>query len=82
MDFLVRQWWIRRTRKSIVRLKQQALECFGRYAIESDEHSYLSVLIEKHAGNIPSVAHQAGLSRQAMPKWFKKHGVVAADYRK
>ncbi|GAA5505722.1 hypothetical protein Rcae01_01169 [Novipirellula caenicola] len=25
MDFLVRQWCIRRTRKSIVRLKQQAV---------------------------------------------------------
>ncbi|GAA5506902.1 hypothetical protein Rcae01_02355 [Novipirellula caenicola] len=25
MDFLVRQWRIRRTRKSIVRLKQQAV---------------------------------------------------------
>ncbi|GAA5507962.1 hypothetical protein Rcae01_03420 [Novipirellula caenicola] len=29
MDFLVRQWWIRRTRKSIVRLKQQAAKSFG-----------------------------------------------------
>ncbi|GAA5505938.1 hypothetical protein Rcae01_01388 [Novipirellula caenicola] len=28
MDFLVRQWWIRRTRKSIVRLKQQAARDF------------------------------------------------------
>ncbi|GAA5507845.1 hypothetical protein Rcae01_03303 [Novipirellula caenicola] len=28
MDFLVRQWWIRRTRKSIVRLKQQAVDEF------------------------------------------------------
>ncbi|GAA5509498.1 hypothetical protein Rcae01_04997 [Novipirellula caenicola] len=32
MDFLVRQWWIRRTRKSIVRLKQQAVDDF-RYGI-------------------------------------------------
>ncbi|GAA5507756.1 hypothetical protein Rcae01_03213 [Novipirellula caenicola] len=28
MDFLVRQWWIRRTRKSIVRLNQQAVKNF------------------------------------------------------
>ncbi|GAA5509413.1 hypothetical protein Rcae01_04912 [Novipirellula caenicola] len=28
MDFLVRQWRIRRTKKSIVRLKQQAVDEF------------------------------------------------------
>ncbi|GAA5507518.1 hypothetical protein Rcae01_02974 [Novipirellula caenicola] len=28
MDFLVRQWCIRRTRKSIVRLNQQAVDEF------------------------------------------------------
>ncbi|GAA5510711.1 hypothetical protein Rcae01_06221 [Novipirellula caenicola] len=28
MDFLVRQWWIRRTRKSIVRINQQAVDDF------------------------------------------------------
>ncbi|GAA5508403.1 hypothetical protein Rcae01_03869 [Novipirellula caenicola] len=28
MDFLVRQWRIRRTRKSIVRIKQQAVDDF------------------------------------------------------
>ncbi|GAA5508961.1 hypothetical protein Rcae01_04430 [Novipirellula caenicola] len=32
MDFLVRQWCIRRTRKSIVRLKQQVVSTFGSMA--------------------------------------------------
>ncbi|EMI20964.1 Fis family two component sigma54 specific transcriptional regulator [Rhodopirellula maiorica SM1] len=51
-------------------------------AVESAEHSYLSSLIEKHAGNISNAAQQAGLSRQGMHKLLKKHGIAAADYRK
>ncbi|GAA5507934.1 hypothetical protein Rcae01_03392 [Novipirellula caenicola] len=46
MDFLVREWWIRRTRKSIVRLKQQAVGDF-RYATfgePSKEKDFTAVL--------------------------------------
>ncbi|WP_442511175.1 sigma-54-dependent transcriptional regulator [Novipirellula sp. SH528] len=51
-------------------------------AVESAEHSYLSSLIEKHAGNISHAAQQAGVSRQGMHKLLKKHGIAAADFRK
>lgn len=50
-------------------------------AIDSAEHSYLTVLMQKHDGNIAAAARQAGLSRQGMNKLLKRHHIEAAEFR-
>jgi DNA-binding NtrC family response regulator len=50
-------------------------------ALDSAEVSYLTMLLEKHDGNISQAAQQAGLSRQGMHKLLKKHGISAAEFR-
>ncbi len=50
-------------------------------AIDSAEHSYLTVLMQKHDGNIAAAARQAGLSRQGMNKLLKRHEIEAAEFR-
>lgn len=50
-------------------------------ALDSAELSYLTMLLEKHDGNISQAAQQAGLSRQGMHKLLKKHGISASAFR-
>ncbi|GAA5504726.1 hypothetical protein Rcae01_00165 [Novipirellula caenicola] len=55
MDFLVRQWWIRRTRKSIVRLKQQAARDF-RYGFQPEPRGCHLLCWRHGAGPVPVAA--------------------------
>jgi two-component system response regulator HydG len=50
-------------------------------ALDSAEFSYLTMLLEKHNGNISHAAQQAGLSRQGMHKLLKKHSISASAFR-
>jgi DNA-binding NtrC family response regulator len=50
-------------------------------ALDSAELNYLTMLLEKHEGNISQAAQQAGLSRQGMHKLLKKHGISASAFR-
>ncbi|GAA5511051.1 hypothetical protein Rcae01_06564 [Novipirellula caenicola] len=62
MDFLVRQWWIRRTRKSIVRLKQQAVNDF-RYA-----EPPVAELVKSFVPPLPSIRAPSSNPTQRKPQ--------------
>ncbi|QDT34773.1 sigma-54-dependent transcriptional regulator [Thalassoglobus polymorphus] len=51
-------------------------------ALDNADHTYLTVLLEKHGGNVSQAARQAGLSRQGMHKLLSRHGLDAATFRK
>ncbi len=50
-------------------------------AIRGAEHEYLVTLLRDNRGNVLRSARQAGISRQALHKLLKKHGVEAAEFR-
>lgn len=50
-------------------------------ALDNADYKYLSVLLEKHGGNVSQAARQAGLSRQGLHKLLSRHGLDPANFR-